>query len=163
MLWGMKSPRRCAYCRQKLSKGMRSDARYCSMSCRVCAAQKRTRGEKIPKEIKALHDWLKARLLPDRSEPIGYALAIRPAIGAPLHVFPNPGRRTLRSDGAMRKSAYFRFNPFEEPMVPIAGAYIVVLHGAGGSVIETPIAMQGGIVIADPSPHVKMQDGWVAP
>lgn len=155
--------RRCAYCRQQLRKGMRSDARYCSQSCRVCATQARARGEKIPIEYKALHDWLKARLPPDRPEPIGYALAIRPAIGAPLHVFPNPGRRTLRSDGSMRKSAYFRYMPFEGPVVPIAGTYVVVLRGAGGSVIETPIAMQGGIVITDPSPHIQMQDGWVSP
>lgn len=117
----------------------------------------------MPSEYQALHEWLKARLPPDRPEPIGYALAIRPAIAEPLHVFPNPSRRTLRSDGAMRKSDHFRFMPFEGPMVPIAGIYVVVLRGAGGGVIETPIAMQGGVVIADPSPHVRMKDGWVSP
>lgn len=158
----MSDSRRCAYCRQQLRKGMRSDARYCSKSCRVCATQARAREVGIPNEFKAIHDWFRTRLPPDRPEPIGYALAIRSAIGAPLHVFPNPSRRTLRSDGSMRKSAYFRFMPFEGPMVPIAGTYIVVLHGTSGSVIETPIAMQGGIVIGDPSPCVLMEDGWIS-
>jgi hypothetical protein len=156
----MSSQKRCAYCRQRLRKGVRSDARYCSKSCRVCASQARGRHEETPRAARAIQDWLEARLPPEHPKPIGYALAIRPGLGVPLRVFPDPSRRTLRADGSMRKSAYFRLSPFEAPTVPIAGTYIVVLRGADG-VLPTPIAMQGGIVIAEPSPHIQMEDGWV--
>lgn len=36
------------------------------------------------------------------------------------------------SDGSMRKSAHFRFLPFDRLMVPIAGSYIVILRSADG-------------------------------
>ena len=158
----MSMQRRCAYCRKRLRKGMRSDARYCSKSCRVCASQARARQGEIPKDSQAILDWFEARLPADQLKPSGYSLAIRPLPGAPLHVFPNPNRRTLRSDGSMQKSAYFRFTPFESPIVPIAGTYVVALHAADGAIVSTPIAMQGGIVIATPSPHIQVQDGWVS-
>ncbi len=110
-----------------------------------------------------MFEWMQARLPQAQRRPIGFALAIRPVPGAPLHAYPHPGRRTMRSDGALRKAAYFRLTPWEAPMVPLAGVYAVVLYDETGAEVPTPVSMQGGILIAHPSPQVQVSDGWVLP
>ncbi len=153
----MQEDRRCSRCGRALSRRAARWAMYCGVTCRVEAhRQRRDRMEEFSDFARKLRDEL-LRWIPPTAH--FYALSIRPHPEQPALRFPNPTRRTLRKNGALKKSLGFSLQPWEAPMIPIEAVYQILLFDALGERIPTPPALARGLWIAEPASQVTLADG----
>ncbi len=154
----MQEDRRCSKCGRALSRRAAVWAMYCGVTCRVEAhRQRRARSDELTDFARKLRDEL-LRWVPPTAH--FYALAFRPHIEQPTLRFPNPTRRTLRKNGALKKSLGFSLQPWEAPMVPIEAVYQILLFDALGERILTPPALTRGLWIAEPASQITVADGF---
>lgn len=138
--------RRCDYCRGRIAKRARKDARYCSQTCQVAAYRQGKQREvqmkeRVPKEVASLAVLLMA----SPEEAVGYRLGIALEGAQLLTFFPAAGRRSKRFDGSFSMASFFRLRPFEPPRVPIVGRYAVRIFDAAGRQLPTPAALSMGV------------------
>ena len=138
--------RRCDYCRGRIAKSARRDARYCSQTCQVAAYRHGRQREvqmeeKVPKEVASLA----ALLMASPEEAVGYKLGIALEGAQLLTFFPPACRRSKRFDGSFSVAPFFRLRPFEPPRIPIVGRYAVRIFDAAGRQLPTPAALSMGV------------------
>jgi hypothetical protein len=150
MTWKFE-PRFCARCGMAIPQEIRADASFYPRSCKVAWMRAR-QATRESKELLAFEDRI------DRYRPIAhwYRLAIR--IQGRASLYPITKKPSLRFDGVQRLSPGFRIDPYEPPVVPIAGQYHVVLADANGRRVPLPKG-EGGASLIVPCQALNVEDG----
>lgn len=143
----------CRHCKERLRAKMPASARYCSSTCRSAASEQRQSQAGV---LPAFARGIEAEFR--RYAPLN---ATEYGLIAQGRLYPNPMRRVLRFDGAMRKSRGFRIRPFEVPAVPTVSLYQVVLFDAEGTRLALPPGLANGIWVEQATATLTPNDGYL--
>lgn len=170
----------CDYCRRRIAKRKRADARFCSHRCKLASHRQRARQAQSPSMGGAMllaptgnppPDGGKASVMKQLAQQlvqhaptgaVGYRLGEQfrfEGRRAELWFYPPSDRPFIRHDGKLVHRPYFLLRPFEPPVVPVSGPYGVQYIGADGTKFPMVLALAAGVRV-EAGPHsVQLEDG----
>ena len=145
--------RYCVHCLKDLPPATRSDAYFCPAPREdLKPVRSRRQAPQRPPESACWRAWknrrlairrssdcmaeLEKRLTPCAETAFWYRLQI--AVGDIAWWYPALDRPTMRFDGQRRHGAGFRLHPYEPPVIPKRGTYVITFHDWEGNLVTNP-------------------------